>query len=296
MKKILLAEGNIAEARERSRALCGFTQGERYAQVLRDLAPALTVDVYNLPELGPLPRHVLDGFDGVVLTGSALQIYEDRAEVHRQIAFARDVFDAGMPFFGSCWGVQVATVAAGGEAALNHRGREIGFARRITLTEAGRDHPMHRGRSGAFDAPAVHSVHVTRPAEGMIVTATNAVSEVQGAEIRHGNGTFWGVQYHPEFTIGDLADVMLRYADTVIDAERLFSDDDELDTYVRDLRVLQDDRTRRDIAWRFALDADLLDDRQRTRELSNWLELQLGARVTAAPTSPDYTNYGAGPA
>ena len=81
----------------------------------------------------------------------------------------------------------------------------------------------------------------------------------------------------------------------MIDAERLFSDDDELDTYVRDLRVLQDDRTRRDIAWRFALDADLLDDRQRTRELSNWLELQLGARVTAAPTSPDYTNYGAGP-
>ena len=112
MKKILLAEGNIAEARERSRALCGFTQGERYAQVLRDLAPALTVDVYNLPELGPLPRHVLDGFDGVVLTGSALQIYEDRAEVHRQIAFARDVFDAGMPFFGSCWGLQVATAAA----------------------------------------------------------------------------------------------------------------------------------------------------------------------------------------
>ena len=295
MKKILLAEGNIAEARDRSQVLSGFTQGERYAQVLRDLAPDLAVEVYNLPELGPLPRSTLDGFDGVVLTGSALQIYEDRPEVHRQIAFARDVFDAGMPFFGSCWGLQVATTAAGGEAALNHRGREIGFARRITLTGAGQDHPLHRGRVGAFDAPAVHSVHVTRPAPGMIVTATNAVSEVQGAEIRCGNGTFWGVQYHPEFTISDLADVMLRYADTVIDAERLFSDHDELDAYVRDLRVLQDDRTRRNIAWRFALDADLLDDRQRTRELSNWLELQLGARVTAAPTSPDYTNYGAGP-
>lgn len=292
MKRILLAEGNIRESRERSKAICGFTQGERYADVLKGLAPELEVEVYNLPELGPPPRDKLVSFDGVVMTGSALQIYDDRPEVHRQIAFARDVFASGRPFFGSCWGLQVAAVAAGGEAGDNHRGREIGFSRRITLTDEGRNHPLHKGRISAFDAPAVHTVHVTRPAEGMIVTATNAVSEVQGAEIRYMNGVFWGVQYHPEFTIGDLADVMLRYAETVINEERLFRDQAELEYYVRDLRALHADRTRRDIAWRYALDSDLLDDHLRTREIANWLELQVGARVTAPSAEEQYVNYG----
>ena len=43
--------------------------------------------------------------------------------------------------FGSCWGLQVITAAAGGSVRKNPKGREIGFGRGIRLTEAGRKHP-----------------------------------------------------------------------------------------------------------------------------------------------------------
>lgn len=277
--RILVAEGNIHTSRELSREIGGFTQGERYAEVLRGLSPGLQVDVYDMPDAEYPPPAPLDSYDGVVITGSALNIYEDRPEVHRQIAFASRVFEIGMPFFGSCWGLQIATVAAGGEVTINARGREIGYARGITLTAAGTAHPLHEGRPLCFDAPAVHTDHVTRAPEGMTITAKNAMSAVQAAEIRHGNGVFWGVQYHPEYSFRDLSDVLVRYAAVLIEEEKLFTDQAQLAAYVRDLRVFDDDRSRRDIAWRYALSADLQDDRSRNCELRNWLRHQLRAAV-----------------
>lgn len=293
--KVLVAEGNIRASRELSREIGGFTQGERYADVLRMISPGLQVDVYDMPDTEDPPPAPLQSYDGVVITGSALNIYEDRPEVDRQIDFAQRVFEIGMPFFGSCWGLQIANVAAGGEVHINPRGREIGYARRIRLTEAGIAHPMHTGRRACFDAPAVHTDHVTRPAEGMIITATNEVSEVQAAEIRYANGVFWGVQYHPEYTFRDLSDVLVRYAQVLVEEERMFTDTAELGQYVDDLRLLDMDRTRRDIAWRFGLDADLLDDRRRNCEIANWLRIQVGASVSARSELSDFTNYARGP-
>lgn len=289
--KVLVAEGNVLASRERSREIAGFTQGERYADVLRMISPGLQIDVYDLPDTNSPPAAPLESYDGVIITGSALNIYEARPEVQRQIDFAKRVFEAGMPFFGSCWGLQIANVAAGGEVHVNPRGREMGYARRIRLTEMGTTHPMHRGRAACFDAPAVHTDHVTRPAEGMIVTATNEVSEVQAAEIHHAKGVFWGVQYHPEYTIRDLSDVLLRYARVLIEDERLFADQAQLEKYVAELRVLDADRTRRDIAWRFGLDADFLDDRRRHCEIANWLHLQVGTPVAPSDDLPNFANY-----
>lgn len=291
MKKVLVAEGNIHVSRELSRQIGGFSQGERYAEVLRSLAPGLQVDVYDMPDSGLPPPRPLDSYDGIVLTGSALNVYEDRPEVARQIDFARQVFQMGTPFFGSCWGLQIATVAAGGLVEMNHRGREIGFARRVCLTDSGRSHPMHAGRPFCYDAPAVHTDHVTRTAEGTTITATNAISEVQAAEIRHAHGVFWGVQYHPEFSLRDLSDVLVRYAETVIGTENYFRNSADLNAYVDDLRSLGDDSRRRDIAWRHAIDEDLLDDSRRNCELSNWLEVMVGVKPTNRTPRNELFNY-----
>ena len=293
--KVLVAEGNIHDSRERSREIAGFTQGERYSDVLQTISPGLQVDIYDVPDSERPPPAPLESYHGVVITGSALNIYEDRPEVLRQIDFARSVFEIGVPFFGSCWGLQIANVAAGGAVHINPRGREIGCARRIRLTDAGSAHPMHKGRAACFDAPAVHTDHVTRPAEGMIVTASNEVSEVQAAEIRHANGVFWGVQYHPEFTIRDLSDVLVRYAKVLVEEECMFANQARLNEYIEELRQLDADRTRRDIAWRFGLDADFLDDRRRNCEIENWLRIQVGAPIaTRADDLADFTNYACG--
>ncbi|WP_315855145.1 glutamine amidotransferase-related protein [Chenggangzhangella methanolivorans] len=70
---------------------------------------------------------------------------------------------------------------------------------------------MHEGRLEVFDAPAIHSDEVASLPEGATVTATNELCSVQAAEIRHGGGVFWGVQFHPEYTFAELGGILTRY-------------------------------------------------------------------------------------
>ena len=189
----------------------------------------------------------------------------------RQVEFVRSIFETGVPMFGSCWGLQVGAVAAGGTVVRSPKGREIGLARKITLTDAGRDHPMHQGKGASFDAPAVHTDEVGEKPQGMIVTATNTHSEVQAAEIRHGKSTFWGVQYHPEFSLTEMAGIMERYGKVLVD-EGPFRDLEALARHTADLKALQDDLSRKDISWRLGYDADVLEPRRRLTEIRNWIE------------------------
>jgi GMP synthase (glutamine-hydrolysing) len=121
-----------------------------------------------------------------------------------------------------------------------------------------------------FDAPAIHSDIVTSLPQGAIVTASNAMCEVQAAEIRFGCGLFWGVQYHPEYRLHDVAAIIRRYGQILVD-EGFFADLSALAQYAVDLSALDADERRRDIAWKFALDRDILSDACRQTELKNWI-------------------------
>ena len=102
------------------------------------------------------------------------------------------------------------TVAAGGVVRKNPKGREIGFGRRIRLTEPGRKHPMYVGKPEVFNAPTVHLDEVETMAPGTTVLATNEVSDVQSAEIRVNGAVAWGVQYHPEYPLSEIAAIVRR--------------------------------------------------------------------------------------
>jgi Glutamine amidotransferase class-I len=101
--------------------------GEGYAHVLRDLLPGAVVDICYPADAGAnLPdRAGLESYDGVAITGSALNVYDGGPAVDSQVALARAVIAARTPVFGSCWGLQVLTVAAGGSVRKNPRGREM---------------------------------------------------------------------------------------------------------------------------------------------------------------------------
>jgi GMP synthase (glutamine-hydrolysing) len=274
MLRLLVAEGNTPAGRRRIAESAGATAAESYADVLRSLAPDAVVDICTPADAGAVPPQPLNAYDGVAITGSGLNIYERKIESLRQIDFVREIFARGIPMFGSCWGLQLAAVAAGGEVGLNPEGREVAFARRITLTAAGRDHPMHADRDIMFDAPAIHSDIVTRLPQGSIVTARNALSEVQAAEIRLGRGVFWGVQYHPEYGLHDVAAMIRRFGQILVD-DGFFADLADLERYADDLSALDADRRRRDIAWRLGLDHDILNDTMRQTELANWIARQV---------------------
>lgn len=271
--RLLVIEGNTQKARTRQAEFTGQTYSEAYSDVLRSIAPDAVVDICfptdegsNIPDPGGI-----EGYDGVAMTGSALNIYDARPEALRQVELMRSVFETGVPIFGSCWGLQVGTVAAGGTVVRSKNGREIGLARKIVLTEEGKTHGLHEGKGPSFDAPAVHTDEVGEKPKGMVVTATNAHSEVQAAEIRHGKSVLWGVQYHPEFTLDEMAGIIERYGKTLVE-EGPFQDLDQLKAHAEDLKTLQKDPSRKDIAWRLGYDADVLEPSRRLTEIRNWLE------------------------
>lgn len=271
--RLLVVEGNLRDARAAYKAGWGKTPSESYAQVLAEIAPDAACDLCfpadpgaNLPDAGGLA-----GYDGIVLTGSALNIYDGHPGTRAQIDFARAVFRSGTPFFGSCWGLQVASAAAGGEVARNARGREAGIARALVATEAGRAHPLLAGRGASWDAPCHHLDVVAVPPPGATVLAANANSAVQAAEIAHDGGVFWGVQYHPEFSLGEVAAVLRRAAPGMI-AEGFFADAGAATRYCDALATLDRDAARADLAFQLGVAAEILDARARTTEIRNFLE------------------------
>ncbi len=225
------------------------------------------------------PGVALTDFDGVAWTGSALSATSPEPPVRRQIDLARQVFAAGVPCFGSCWGQQIMCAALGGVVRANPKGVEVGIARRISLTPQGEAHAMYEGKGPAFDAVAIHRDEVATLPAGATVLAANEMSDIQAVEITDGRGRFWGVQYHPEFDLGTIRLLIERDRDDLID-QGLFRDRDDVRSLTADFGRLHDDPSRKDLAWRYGLDAAVLDPAHRMRELANWLRREVLAGST----------------
>lgn len=272
--RVLIIDGNRATTRERQVAAGGQPSGEGYAQTLASLA-TVRCDIVR-PADGEVRFASASGlgdYDGVAITGSALNFYEGGAHIERQTELARATFAAGVPFFGSCWGLQVAVGAAGGRVRPNPRGREFGFARRIELSAAGREHAMFTGKPPVFEAITVHRDDITELPAGARVLASNDMG-VQALELRHGRGTFWGVQYHPEYSFDEIAATALRYGSTLVD-DGLFATQTELEVFVAELRTLMRDPHDRRLTWKHGLGAALQEESVKLAELRNWLESQV---------------------
>jgi GMP synthase (glutamine-hydrolysing) len=269
-------EGNSPETRAEHVAAGGTVASKGYAELLQSLLPAAVVDICfpgdegaNLPNGG-----ALEGYDGVAITGSGLHVYDNGPAVTRQIELARAVLAAGTPVFGSCWGLQVLTVAAGGGVRKNPKGREIGFGRRIKLTEDGRKHPMYIGKPEVFNAPTVHLDEVETLAPGTTLLATNETSNVQSVEIRANGAVAWGVQYHPEYPLREIAAIVRRIGLRLI-AEGFFLDSKEIATFAGDLDMLDRNPGETRLSWRYGISRNVLDKKLRTGEIANWLEYQV---------------------
>ena len=274
--RFLVIEGNTREVRDGYRAGQGVTPAQGYGTVLVGLAGDARYDILHAADAdAALPSGTSFGdYDAAIITGSALHLWERRPEALRQVEVARAIYRAGIPFFGSCWGIQVAAVAAGGDVRRNPRGREVGFARKITRTPAGQAHPLLAGRPDVYDAPCSHLDEVAIAPPETTILASNAMSKVQAAEFRHEGGTFWGVQYHPEYTLADLAFLIEKRMATLVE-EGFFADEANKATYVADLRRLATVPAARDLGWRHGLGPDVTDPALRVTELRNFIELRV---------------------
>ena len=275
--RLLVIDGNVAAIRQAQVAAGGQPSGEGYVAVLRQLAD-IDGDIVR-PADGAVQLGegiALADYDGVAITGSALNVYDGGAPITRQVELVRAVLESGVPCFGSCWGMQIAVTALGGQVRPNPLGREFGFARRIALTEAGRAHPLYRSKPAVFEAVTVHKDDIGRLPEGASVLAVSDMG-LQAVELRLGAGVFWGVQYHPEYGYAEIAATALRYGEVLV-REQLFADRAALEQFVAELRLLQSQPQDRALNWKHGLGPAMQDPRLKLAELRNWIELQVEPR------------------
>jgi len=283
MPNILIAEGTPA-VWQAERAGFGIPSNfSLFASAVQQHQPDARCTGLNIADVEHLPLGIaLADFDGVMFPGSPLHIYDQTPSVTRQIDFARTAFAAGVPVWGSCWGLQLATVALGGSVRRNPRGRELPIARAITVTEAGRRHPLLTSRAPVFDALCSHLDEIETLPPNAEVLAANEVSAVQAmaAPTRHG-GSFFGTQYHPEHTFAVSAALIEMRAAELVD-EGFGTESSEIIAMAGDYRTLATDPTRRDLIWRYGIASEIIDPLRRTTEIGNWLRGVVATRRLVA--------------
>ena len=294
MTRFLVIDGYSKAARDELEAGGATIAATLYERMLLHWAPeGSSADILFPADDGIDPGLELEQYDGITWTGCSLCVNDDHTrEVQCQIDLQRRAFALGVPGFGSCWAAQIAVVAAGGKVAPNPHGREMGVARKIRLTDQGLTHPMYAGKPPVFDGFTSHDDEVTHVPDGAHVLASNAWTSVQAVHVVHEGTPFWGLQYHPEYDLHEMARLMFARADKLVGLG-FFKDRDAGLRHVDALEELHDNPSRKDLGWRLGIDGDLLDQDVRQIEVKNWIRsliaLFLITTVLGAQTNYDET-------
>lgn len=249
MTSILIVESNSPDL-----VALGQAASVHFVRTLLALSSDIDLRIVA-PYQNPFAEGSLDGVDGVVFTGSGVAWSTDAEEARPLRDAMERVFEYGRPTWGSCNGLQLASVVLGGDVGASPNGMEIGMARDVRPAV---DHPMMMGRGDAFAVPCIHRDEVTRIPKDAVLIAENAHSPVQAMVYDKGSVNFWGTQYHPEMSASDIA-VGVR-------SKGIFKD---RSSEVEDLEIAASDE---DAARRVGTTLAEQALPNRATELGNWLE------------------------
>ena len=200
--------------------------GSMLPQVYSDCVIGAGAAVVTLPPQPPTPdvvARVLDGIDGIMLTGGKdvdARLYgqaphpeNDAPRPDRdawEVALVLAAIERDLPFFGICRGLQVLNVALGG-TLIQHLPDVIGsnrysygnavFADNPVITVPGTSAAQILGES--LTVKSYHHQAIDRVADGLTVTARGDDGVVQAVDV---DAMTFGVavQWHPEETPDDL--------------------------------------------------------------------------------------------
>ncbi|CEG36199.1 Predicted glutamine synthetase [Plasmopara halstedii] len=274
--RYLVVDGYVKTGRDTLMAGGATTAGQLYANMLikatkHSIQRSAACDLIYPADLGFVTPD-LSKYHGVGWSGSSLAVHErDDPSVHQMMNLARQSFAYGVPQFGSCFGLQIAVATAGGVVQRNRRGKELGIARKIRLNAAGKAHPMYEGKPTVFDAFSSHKDEVRVIQPGGLQLAFNTFTTVQSVCLRYLKGEFWGLQYHPEYDLHEMA--RLLHCRRVINTQLGFFENlKDADCFIDMLEELAANPNRSDLAWRIGYDRDVLDEDVRTCEVRNFVK------------------------
>ncbi len=271
--RFLIIDGYPKSDRDGLKAAGMSLASDLYAKMLLRYLPEARYDIlFPSDEGGAMPDTTeLEHYSGILWTGCSLCVLDTHLPtVTNQIRLSEQAFELGIPSFGSCWGLQIATVAAGGEVEINPKGREMGIARKISLTKEGEVHPMFEGKPKVFEAFISHDDHVTGVPEQGVVLAGNDFTTVQALEVVHNKGTFWSTQYHPEYDLNEIACLMMAREEKLIKIG-FFTNRKDLLSLVDRMKLLFKEPDRKDLRWQLVIDDDVLSEKIRQVEFKNYI-------------------------
>ena len=244
-----------------------------YAEMLGQHVPDAVYDILlpSDPGVECPSANSIEKYAGIIWTGCNLSINDtDNPSVSGQIRLAKDAYAVGVPSFGSCWGLQMAVVAAGGEVQPNPKGREMGLARKIHLTPEAYDHQMFEGKPKVFDGFISHDDMVTKMTPECTHLAGNSFTDIQAAAVTYKKGTFWATQYHCEYNLNEMARLIVAREKKLIKYGFFRSREDMMEL-VKRMEALAKEPHRKDLRWQLAIDDDVLCDSIRQCEFVNWI-------------------------
>ena len=156
--------------------------------------------------------------------------------------------------FAACWGLQITTVAAGGQCITSPTGSHIGIAEDKQLTKEGMRHNLFSSKNHKFTTPAFNHDEVEIPPTNSILLASNKINKFMAIQFKVGKSEIWGMQYHPEIPYNYMIKLIKHRIKGLID-KKIFKDKNEINAHIEKIKKAE---------------IELKDD-IRTIELKNWL-------------------------
>jgi GMP synthase (glutamine-hydrolysing) len=157
----------------------------------RVLGPRYRLEIHRAFEA---PRYRLDGYHGMVITGSPRSLVEPEPWMDDAAAFVRAADDAGVPVLGVCFGHQLIGYAFGGRVRTNPNGWEVG-THEVELTDEGAADPLFAGLPRRLRVNQSHRDEVGELGPAMRRLAAGAHTPTQAIAV---GDHVRGVQFHPE--------------------------------------------------------------------------------------------------
>ena len=203
--------------------------GGQYTQLIARRIRELSVYSEIVSCTEPIDTVLRGGYRGIVLSGGPSSVYEDGAPLP-----AKAVFEAGIPVFGICYGMQAMGYLLGGHVVQSDR-REYGSAE-VTLTGEGAllrgVKPDSDGRLGVWMS---HGDSVTRPPKGF--TSLGTTTNCPVAAMADDDRKLYAVQFHPEVAHTPQGMTILANFLEICGARRAWSMASFIDTAVETIRA-----------------------------------------------------------
>jgi len=254
--KLLVVEGNTKEENSNFNKAGCVPQSENFKQHVKMFEPNCEINIVEPGDDSAISKIIasLKKYDGIILTGSTLRIDDFSNEIKKHINFVKTCFKHEKKFFAACWGLQIATTAAGGKCRVAPNGPHVGIAYNIELTEEGKKHKLYSSKPHKFTTPAFNYDEVEIPPNNAVVLASNKINKFEALYFTVGNSEIWGLQYHPEIPY-DYMIKLIKYRSKKLINNKSFKNETEINQHISLIEKAK---------------AQLKDD-IRLLELKNWL-------------------------